>query len=630
MTMASPTNTEELLEIVRKSGVVEEERLQAFLKTLQDSGTTITQPIPFAQRMIREGLITTFQAKQLLSGKWRRFKISGKYKLLELLGAGGMGAVYLCEHIHMKRLVALKVLPADKLKDPSAVERFYREGRASAALDHPNIVRAHDIDQDENLHFLVMEYVDGSSLQDIVAKNGPMDYTRAAHYVRQAAEGLHHAGEAGLVHRDIKPGNLLLDRTGTVKILDMGLARFFGAVKDSVTEKYDERCILGTADYLSPEQAVQSNVDIRADIYSLGATFYFLLTGRAPFEEGSVNQKLIWHQLKQPTPVTEFRQDVPAELIAVIDKMMAKSPDQRYQTPLEVVEALEPWTMALIDPPPEAEMPRLSPAIPSGPRTQSTNGMASRGPQSSGRVSGSRSGRITPLSGPRSGTSRPASGVRAKPASGGVAVKDSKILKSATVPVAADPGVKSGTYARSRRLKPRGLPKAGLPPWAIAAATGAAVVLVGALALWGAHAALSARTAKSTTATAPTGASTKPPPALGPLFAGTPIPPEKAKEFMGQNVVVDMVVKKTGMNNAKTLLFLNSMADFRNAKSIAIVISIADLEQNFHTTDFEKFLREHEGKHILVSGAVSEFNDARFGKTTQIFVKTPEQIKVLD
>src|SRR5438270_4613996 len=203
--MAAPTTSEEFLDLVRKSGVVEDERLQAFLKALQDAGITITQPIPMAQRMIREGLLTTFQAKQLLSGKWRRFKISGKYKLLELLGAGGMGAVYLCEHIHMKRLVALKVLPADKLKDPSAVERVYREGRASAALDNPNIERAHDIDQDDNLHFLVMEYVDGSSLQDVVSRHGPMDYTRAAHYIRQAAEGLYHAGEAGLVHRDIKP-----------------------------------------------------------------------------------------------------------------------------------------------------------------------------------------------------------------------------------------------------------------------------------------------------------------------------------------------------------------------------------------------------------------------------------------
>ena len=224
--------------------------------------------------LVRDGLLTHFQAEQFLQGKWRRFTI-GKYKVLETLGAGGMGSVYLCEHKLMRRRVAVKVLPAAKAEDPAALERFYREARAVAALDHPNIVRAYDIDQDENLHFLVMEYVDGASLQEIVKKSGPLDVLRACHYIRQAAVGLQHAHEAGLVHRDIKPGNILVDRTGTVKILDMGLARFFHDEEDMLTKKYDEN-VLGTADYLAPEQALDSHgVDIRADIYSLGATFYF-------------------------------------------------------------------------------------------------------------------------------------------------------------------------------------------------------------------------------------------------------------------------------------------------------------------------------------------------------------------
>ena len=167
------------------------------------------------------------------------------------------------------------------------IERFYREARAAAALDHPNIVRAYDIDREEGepgqntLHYLVMEFVDGASLQDIISRSGPLSPERAAHYIKQAAQGLQHAHEAGLVHRDIKPGNLLLDRTGTVKVLDLGLARFFEPGKDNVTERYDEKnAVLGTADYLAPEQARGDAVDIRADIYSLGATFYFLLTGR--------------------------------------------------------------------------------------------------------------------------------------------------------------------------------------------------------------------------------------------------------------------------------------------------------------------------------------------------------------
>src|SRR5262249_3322697 len=154
----------------------------------------------------------------------------------------------LCEHKFMRRRVAVKVLPAAKAEDQASLERFYREARAAAALDHPNIVHAYDIDQDDNLHFLVMEYVDGSSLQEIIKKRGPLSILRAAHYIQQAAWGLQHAHEAGLVHRDIKPGNILVDRMGTVKVLDMGLARFFNDEEDILTKKYDEN-VLGTADY---------------------------------------------------------------------------------------------------------------------------------------------------------------------------------------------------------------------------------------------------------------------------------------------------------------------------------------------------------------------------------------------
>src|SRR5262249_19730799 len=295
-----------------------------------------SEPSKLAGYMVRDGLLTNFQAEQLLLGKWRRFNI-GKYKVLERLGAGGMGSVYLCEHKLMRRRVAVKVLPTAKAEDPSSLERFYREARAVAALDHPNIVRAYDIDQDDNLHFLVMEYVDGSSLQEIGKKVGPIDVTRACHYMYQSARGLQHAHEsAGLVHRDIKPGNILVHRHCSVKILDMGLARFFHDEEDILTKKYDEN-VLGTADYLAPEQALDSHgVDIRADIYSLGAMFYFCLTGKTPFSEGTVAQKLIWHQTRQPKPIRGLRTEVPDEVVAIVDKMMAKEVGQRYQTPKEV------------------------------------------------------------------------------------------------------------------------------------------------------------------------------------------------------------------------------------------------------------------------------------------------------
>jgi serine/threonine protein kinase len=359
--MAAPASTDEFLDLVRKSGVADERRLSDYLQKARTNGSLSLDAEAMADRLVRDGILTEFQAEQILQGKWRRFTI-GKYKVLERLGAGGMGAVYLCEHKLMRRRVAVKVLPTAKASDESALARFYREARAVAALDHPNIVHAYDIDQDEQLHFLVMEYVDGASLQDIIKGNGPLEVTRACHYIRQAATGLEHASQAGLVHRDIKPGNILVDRTGLVKILDMGLARFFNDEDDNLTKKFDES-VLGTADYLAPEQAVDSHlVDIRADIYSLGATFYFLLAGRTPFGDGTVAQKLLWHQSRQPKPVTEFRPDTPPEISAMIQKMLAKEPGERFQTPQELADALEPYTRDPIGPPPDAEMPKLSPA----------------------------------------------------------------------------------------------------------------------------------------------------------------------------------------------------------------------------------------------------------------------------
>lgn len=359
--MPAPTTTAEFLSLVRKSGIVDETRLNAVVDKLRKSGRFPETPGKLAGLLVHEGLLTHFQAEQLLQGKWRRFHL-GKYRVLERLGTGGMGSVYLCEHTLMRRRVAVKVLPASKADEPSSLERFYREARAVASLDHINIVHAYDIDQDEGLHFLVMEYVDGASLQEIVRRGGPLSPHRAANYIRQAAEGLAHAHAAGIIHRDIKPSNLLVDRNGVVKILDMGLARFFNDHDDALTRKYDET-VLGTADYLSPEQAVDSHeVDTRSDIYSLGATFYFVLTGQTPFPEGKVAQKLIFHQTREPTPIEEYRRDVPAELIAIVRRMMAKSPDDRYQHPLEVAKALEPWAGTELIPPRENELRQLSPA----------------------------------------------------------------------------------------------------------------------------------------------------------------------------------------------------------------------------------------------------------------------------
>lgn len=366
--MAEKLTNDQLVELIRKSGVVEGPRLDEFLGKIAGQGAQVDTPVKLAGRMIREGLLTKFQAEQFMLGRWKGFML-GKYKLLEKVGSGGMGIVYLAEHTQMRRRVALKILPADKSKDPQSLERFYREARAVAALDHPNIVRAHDVDNDDKTHFLVMEYVDGASLQDLVTKRGPLEVPRATHYIWQAALGLEHAHEGGLVHRDIKPANLLVHRSGVVKILDMGLARFFHDQTDNLSREYNEN-VLGTVDYLSPEQAIDSHsVDIRADIYSLGATFYFLVSGKTLFGDGSVAQKFLWHQMKEPAPIQSLCAAVPDELAAIIHKMLAKVPAERYQTPAELAEVLAPWVPQAPPLLSEEDIPRLSLAASSGQKT---------------------------------------------------------------------------------------------------------------------------------------------------------------------------------------------------------------------------------------------------------------------
>lgn len=359
--MPAPANVTEFLDIVQKSGVTDDVKLKNYVQKQTEAKTIPSEIAKFASMLVRDGLLTYFQAEQLLQGKWKRFSL-GKYKVLEKLGVGGMGQVFLCEHKLMRRRVAVKVLPAAKGLEDASRERFYREARAVAALDHPNIVRAYDIDQDEGLHFLVMEFVDGINLQDLVKKFAPLDPMRACHYIYAAAVGLQYSNEMGIIHRDIKPANILVDRSGVIKILDMGLARFFHEEDDGITRKYDEN-VLGTADYLAPEQAIDSHgVDIRADLYSLGGTFYYLLAGSAPFPDGSIAQKLLWHQTREPKSIRSIRPDVPEEIVAIVERLMKKEAAARYQTPGELMAALSPWVQNPISPPSDKELPRLSPA----------------------------------------------------------------------------------------------------------------------------------------------------------------------------------------------------------------------------------------------------------------------------
>ncbi|MBI2807241.1 MAG: serine/threonine protein kinase [Planctomycetes bacterium] len=355
--MPAPTTIAGFLEIGFKSGLLDKETLATCRSSWALAGLEPKTPQELADALIHEGVLTHFQAEKLIAGRWRGFLITDKYRLLERLGAGGMGAVYLCEHVHMGRKVALKILPVQQAEDPASLARFYREAKAVARLDHPNIVRAHDIDHDDKLHFIVLEFVDGCNLHDFVRRNGTVSPEHAAHFIRQASLGLQHAHEAGLVHRDIKPGNLLLDRNGVVKLLDMGLARFFHEDSAAFIKEYEVGYIIGTGDYIAPEQIVDSRVDIRADIYSLGGAMYYLLTGKSPFQEGTSAQKIIWHQVRHPKSLRALRPDVPEEMLKVFEKMIAKEPARRFQTPIEAADALEPFTRGPIPLPTPAEMP---------------------------------------------------------------------------------------------------------------------------------------------------------------------------------------------------------------------------------------------------------------------------------
>ncbi len=311
--------------------------------------------------MVRRGVLTQWQADNLLQGKHKGFRL-GPYRILKPLGRGGMSQVILGEHEMMHRLCAIKVLPTKYQEDTDLLARFQREAQAVAKLDHPHIVRAYDFNKDvrygKEIYYLVMEYVDGQDLRRMVDQQGPLDYRKAADFIAQAADGLAHAHSAGFVHRDIKPANLIVDNNGVLKILDLGLARFTFEGENPWETAEGQPSAVGTADYVAPEQVADSrNSDGRADIYSLGLTFYFLLTGRRPFPKPTLVEVLLAHRTEQPEPIAELRPDVPFDLLDTIDRMIAKEPLQRFQTAREVGDAIRNW---LSESPSSREYSRIS------------------------------------------------------------------------------------------------------------------------------------------------------------------------------------------------------------------------------------------------------------------------------
>jgi serine/threonine protein kinase len=356
----------DLLNLLRAHRLLEADRLEQIARV---SGK-YADPRALAKDLIQRGWLTAFQVNKLLQGKGKDL-VLGQYVLLERLGQGGMGEVFKARHSSLDRLVALKVIRRDLTSKPEAVRRFHREIQSVAKLSHPNIVMAFDANQVGEVHYLAMEFVEGTDLGRLVKAKGPMKVREACDAIRQGAMGLQHAFERGLVHRDIKPTNLLrATQGGLVKLLDMGLARLqeIDGDDDSGVNPLNNNIaslqtqagrILGTPDYIAPEQARNSHtVDIRADLYSLGCTFYYILLGWPPFPGGTSIEKLVRHQTETPKPVEQIRPEVPSSVGAVIRKLLAKRPDERYQSPGELAAALAAVS----------GVPRATPVIPAGAR----------------------------------------------------------------------------------------------------------------------------------------------------------------------------------------------------------------------------------------------------------------------
>ncbi len=354
MSTRQQVSAEAFLANVRESGLLSDDQLAEVAPKLpsSDRGRVV------ARALVELGLLTKFQAERILVGRTAGFQL-GQYRILDQLGRGGMGRVFKAQHRTMNRVVALKVLAPTVMQSERARDLFLREVQATAQLNHPNIVAAYDANEADGRYYLVMEFVDGPNLEQLVREHGPLPVSQVCDYVRQAALGLQCAHERGMVHRDIKPANILVQRGGldgksadVVKINDFGLARlqapnvpvFGDAPAGTILTK--ENTVMGTPDYLSPEQARNLHkTDIRSDLYSLGCAFYYLLTGQVPFPGGKVMDKLIRHGTEKPQPVNELRPVVPAEVAAIVNRLLAKHPKERYQTPAELAAALAPFAL---------------------------------------------------------------------------------------------------------------------------------------------------------------------------------------------------------------------------------------------------------------------------------------------
>ncbi len=294
-----------------------------------------------ADQLVENGMLTLLQARRLLVGKASTLTY-GRYVLMEHIGTGAMGRVFKARHRLMDRVVALKVILPMCVASKHSVARFFREMKIVGLLDHPNVVRAYDADQHDGSPYIVMEHLDGEDFEQPLRRRGSLPVQEVIEYMSQAAWGLAHAHEKGVVHRDIKPTNLFLTTTGVVKILDLGLGAFVGVSNEEVKPTdTDEGFVVGTTDYMSPEQVTAQAVDARTDLFSLGCTMYRLLTGAYAFPGETKADRLVRRVHDGHVPISDVRPDLPIRLVAVLERLLAHNPDDRFSSAVEAAETLE-------------------------------------------------------------------------------------------------------------------------------------------------------------------------------------------------------------------------------------------------------------------------------------------------
>jgi serine/threonine protein kinase len=331
----------ELLTTLSESGLMSADELTTIHQSISSSGTVRTAE-EFAKELVRQNHLTKLQAAAVLQGKTSNL-VFGEYIVLEKIGSGGMGQVFKARHKPTRKLVALKVLSADAVKNKRLVERFKKEAKAVARLKHPNIVRAYEAGKINRIRYLVMEFVDGENLLDRVKRKTHLSVDETVSSVLQAARGLEYAHSKGIIHRDIKPSNFMRDRKGRVKILDMGLAHVEGEDDEDEEQRLTiPGQMLGTARFMAPEQIEDARKsDVRSDLYSLGCTMYFLLRGKAPYSGETMAHTLMAH-VSSPIPdLCKKRPDVPQWVGDVFKKMLAKKPSDRFQTMGELVTEIQ-------------------------------------------------------------------------------------------------------------------------------------------------------------------------------------------------------------------------------------------------------------------------------------------------